>query len=335
MKTLLKIIFTLFILQFTVCISVFSQNLVPNPSFEDTVACPCFNSSLHLANGWIVNINSVDYFNSCCKDTLQVSVPKNAWGYQCPANGKAYAGFYANCPKNPNANEFLGTLLVTPLTIGQKYYVSLKVSLADAFVINCGIDKIGALFTNVNYDSVIVLSPNNLIANASHIYSSQIITDTVNWTIIRGSFTADSAYQFILFGHFFDSSNTNFNCFNSNPKWSYYFIDDVCVSMDSLTCEIPNGPNVCDSTINVLETNRTKEKITIYPNPTSNKILIDLPHSQKATIKFYNLFGLLLFDNTFSEKNITVDLSSLPDGIYLIQVQQNNKFFNKIITLIK
>lgn len=329
-KTLLS-----FFIFFFPLLGAVSQNIVPNPSFEDTVHCPEMLSALHYSNGWIININSADYFNSCCKDTLRVSVPKNACGYQCPANGKAYAGFWAYTDNNLDANEFLGTQLISPLTIGQKYYVSFKVSLADALGINCGIDKLGVLFTNANYDSVFVLSPNTLIANSAHVYSSQIITDTVNWSIIKGSFVADSAYQFVLFGHFFDSTNTNFNCYNSNFKNSYYFIDDICVSIDSLTCEIPNGPNICDSGDYIFETNLTKESIAIYPNPTKDNIFIKQPQLQNINIKICNLFGQSLFEKNFSQKNIEIDLSFYPDGIYIIQLMQNNQTLNKKISLIK
>jgi|AntAceMinimDraft_17_1070374.scaffolds.fasta_scaffold00594_12 hypothetical protein len=333
MKKLLHILFifqfAFFNLQFAI-----SQNLVFNNSFEDTVSCPTGQNQVENAVGWKNLRGTPDYFNSCATHLSHVSIPSNSNGYQCPANGNAYCGILVYGPWGLSSykREFLGTELTNPLIIGQRYYVSFKVNLANESL--CACNKLGALFST--FEWLVDTFSTAPLENFAHIYTNQIITDTSVWTTISGSFVADSNYKYIIMGNHWDDNNTDTLKFvqttGCNP---FYFFDDVCVSLDSLTCEIPNGPNVCDSTINVLETNRTKEKITIYPNPTSNKILIDLSHSQKTTIKIYNLFGLLLCDNTFSEKNITIDLSSLPDGIYLIQAQQDNKFFNKIITLIK
>ena len=82
MKTLIKIFFTVFILQFTVCISAFAQNLVPNPSFEDYCSCPDNSGQVYRAIGWTSFGNSSDYFNCCAPPGAQ-SVPLNPSGYQC------------------------------------------------------------------------------------------------------------------------------------------------------------------------------------------------------------------------------------------------------------
>ena len=321
-------------MQFAVCISAFSQNLVPNPSFEIFDTCPNGSSQSTYAQGWTININSTEYYHACSSSPW-FSTPNASAGYQCPANGNGYCGIYCYHSSNPaGGQEYLGTQLLSPLIVGQKYYLSFKVSLANLF--NCGVDKLGAVFTNVFYGATAIpYAASNL--TGLKIYSSAIITDTANWVTIRATFYPDSTYNYVLFGNLADTNNfNNFICFDtSGHKYSYYYIDDVCISTDSITCEIPDGPNVCDSTVTILETNLTKEKTSFYPNPTINKILIDLPYFQKATVKIYNSFGLLLFDNSFSEKNIIIDLSSYPDGIYLIQVQQDNQFFNKKITVIK
>lgn len=336
MKTLTKILLLATLIINPSALTI-AQNLVPNPSFEDTISCPKTAGDTYSLDSWEININTADYFNFCCKNPFQVAVPKNAWGYQCPANGSAYAGVYAYSQPNPGSNEFIGCHLLSPLTIGQKYYVSFKVSLADDNAnLMCGINNMGILFTNINYSSI-TLIPAPVLQNYAQITSSSIIMDTTNWVTISGSFIADSAYQYLLIGHFYDNSHTIVNCLDSNNisnRWSYYFIDDVCVSTDSLTCIIPNSQNICDTTGNILETNQ-KDKITVLPNPTSNKIWIDLPYSTKTNIKIYNSLGSLLYNEKFLEKRITIDFSFLPDGIYLINVRYNDKLFMNKILLIK
>lgn len=322
-----KIFFITFIL-LCFCMAGSTQNLVPNPSFEVYDTCPDMLGEVSRAIGW-TQINSADYFNSC--DTIsQVGVPNNFFGHQCPSSGSAYCGFYLFSEWWPPGVEFIQGSLINPTITGQKYFVNFKVSMANGS--NCGIDKIGLLFTNIFYGDT---SIDFISSNYANIYTNTIITDTVNWFSIRGSFVADSSYEYFLIGNFFDTTNVNLNCYTSSNRFAYYFIDEICVSIDSLTCEIPDGPNVCDSGSYIFETNTTKESIYLFPNPTINKIQIGLPHSQKSNIKIYNSFGRLIYINSFSEKNITIDLSSYPDGIYFIQAQQDNNLFNNKITLIK
>ena len=171
--------------------------------------------------------------------------------------------------------------------------------------------------------------------NLASFYTNMIISDTSGWTTITGTYTADSSYQYILIGNFFDDSQTNTSYIFGSLCASYYFTDDICVSVDSLTCVIPNGLNVCDSGEYIFDTKLTNENITIYPNPTKNNILIKFTKLQRATIKIYNLFGKLLFEKNLSQNNIEIDLSLYPDGVYLIQLLQNNQIQNKKITLIR
>lgn len=273
MKKFYKISLSFFILFFGFCISVFAQNLVPNPSFEDYILCPGIGESSSIfAVDWHTDINSANYFHTCSSNP-DFSVPDNAAGFQYPAKGDAYCGFYAAIENNPNAIEFIGTTLLEPLIIGQKYYVSFRVSLADEDIsINyfCGVDKLGMLFTNLLYadttaPGIIIMLPPPMVNNFSHIYTTDIIIDTSNWVTISGTFIADSAYKYILIGHFFDYNNSNIICLDTTStydKVSYYYVDDVCVSDDSSTCNIQT--DIRENTL------KSKSKINNYPNPFRN-----------------------------------------------------------------
>jgi len=207
----------------------FAQNLVPNPSFEDYTSCPNGSGQVNKATGWDSYNSSPEYFHYC---STVVSVPDNwGFGYQCSATGNAHCGFIAYNPWSPNNRELIGRQLSNALIPGEIYYVNMKVSLGEWS--NCATNKLGILFSTIPYDGP--SSPP--INNSSHIYASAIITDTINWLTITGSFIADSAYEYIIIGNFFDDANTDTSINdNSNLCKSYYFVDDVCVSMDSLTC---------------------------------------------------------------------------------------------------
>jgi hypothetical protein len=306
-----------------------AQNLVPNPSFEDTIACPIGINQVEDAVGWINFRSSPDYYNSCATPFSHVSVPSNSTGYQCPANGNAYCGFIPYTTGFNNYREFLGIELLNPLVTGQKYYVSFKVSLSNQCI--CGCNKLGALFSTVKFP--LDTFGNNPLNNFSHVYTNGVITDTVNWTTIFGSFVTDSAYKYIMIGNFFDDANTDTIRFYPVTGCSvYYFIDDVCVSTDSLTCEIPNGPNVCDTGVYIFETNLSKESIAIYPNPSNDYVHIMMSDEadQIYSCTIFNAYG----NRIRQLKNpSTVDVSDLPDGIYLFQIRSGYKIINKKIII--
>ncbi|MFA4853596.1 MAG: T9SS type A sorting domain-containing protein [Bacteroidales bacterium] len=315
----------------------FSQiNLVPNPSFEEYDTCPNGTSQILKTTGWCININTSDYYNSCAIYNSMVSVPNTGVGYQCPANGNAFCGFiaYRELQPHPQYREYFGRALSQPLTIGQKYFISLKLNLGSD-ISTCAINKVGVKFINVNYGDTSFYPTTPIMNNSAHFFSNTIISDTSGWTTITGTYIADSSYQYILIGNFFDNSHTDTSYIFGTWCQSYYFIDDICVSIDSLTCVIPDGPNVCDSGEYIYETNLTKESIIIYPNPTKGNIFIEQPQLQSANIKIYNLFGQLIFEKNFIQKNLEIDLSSYPVGVYLIQLMQSGQVFNKKIILIK
>jgi hypothetical protein len=63
------------------------------------------------------------------------------------------------------------------------------------------------------------------------ITTDSVITDTTNWTMIQGSFTATGSEKFITIGRFTDSTHTSINSFNDsgNAVEAFYLIDDVSV----------------------------------------------------------------------------------------------------------
>lgn len=213
--------------------SGFAQNLVPNPSFEVLDSCPDGSSQIDRATGWIPFTSSPDFLHEC-------GITFNQFQCQNTGKGKARIINYREPPSS--GNEIMGIELSTPLVIGEKYYVSFKAKLQISS--SAGINKLGAIFTIKKYcyslddfTNMCDSTPMPINNNWAHIVSNDIITDTANWTTIFGSFIADSAYRYIAIGHFFDRMLTDTimvkNMFSILPT---YFIDDICVSNDSLTC---------------------------------------------------------------------------------------------------
>src|SRR5207253_1670664 len=104
---------------------------------------------------------------------------------------------------------------------------------------NIATNKIGALIATYQYYDT---TGKTSFKNYATLYADSIIKDSINWTKISGSFIADSIYKYLIIGAFFDNAhldtlNLPFDTNgNSHNQVSYYYIDDVCVSTDSLTC---------------------------------------------------------------------------------------------------
>ena len=222
-----------YILLLIINLTALAQNLVPNPSFENYSNCPSNQSQITYAIPWENHNNSgtpSDYLNSCATNP-GYSTPSN-WGnsYQVPATGNAYISLFAWFY---STHEMIGAPLISPLVAGTKYYVSLKVSpiISTSLAATHVISGLGAKFSTINFNSS---NNDSLINNFAHVYSNQIISDSLNWTTISDSLIADSAYNYIFIGNFFDSNH--FDTMQVAPTlvttWftaigSFYYIDGI------------------------------------------------------------------------------------------------------------
>ncbi len=274
MKKLIVIISTVY-----VCTSYSQTNLVLNPSFENYSACPGNVGELDKANFWDSFGGSCDYFTPCGVDQ-GVQVPSNAFGYQYPSNGNSYAGFIAYYDA-VYYREVLGGKLSAPLTISQKYFFSFRVSRGTKLT-GYGINKLGIKLTQTNSYTVNASNFGVTINNTAHYSHNSVISDTLNWVQIKGSVIADSAYQYLMIGNFFDDANTTFtNLPPGGGNYAYYFVDDVCLSTDSaFVSEFALG-------VDHLEFNN--EHYQIYPNPTSDHVIIECPANSKIVV--YDCYG--------------------------------------------
>jgi hypothetical protein len=85
-----------FLLLFLVCSSVFAQNLVYNPSFEEYSNCPDGPARLWYATGCSSPPqNDAEYLNSCSTVPFY-SVPNQIYNYQKAHSGEAFVGCILN-----------------------------------------------------------------------------------------------------------------------------------------------------------------------------------------------------------------------------------------------
>ncbi|MCW3071319.1 MAG: hypothetical protein JWO44_1209 [Bacteroidetes bacterium] len=329
----MKSLFLSFLIIFSVAVK--AQNLVPNFSFEQNDTCPTNEDQIQFAAGWSKysqSITTPDYYNACAPSS-GFGVPKNLNCNQ-PAhrNCSAYAGlviYDAN-----GYREHIGIQLNTPLVIGQKYFISFYVVMGEAF--GAGFqwgmpsNNIGMRLSTIEYN------PSNPapIDNFAHLNSSIVISDSVNWVRISGSIIADSAYNHVILGNFFDNANTDttqYSCGFCLNSASYYLIDDICVTTDSLLAN--GGIDALSCSVSVPEIDYDSE-INVFPNPATEGFTILFQNSQNSRIVLTDMYGKVCYSNEIINDNtIKINLSAYPSGMYFLKIinQKEKKSASKKI----
>jgi hypothetical protein len=305
-------ILLLFILSFS---SQAQQNLVPNPSFEDTVYCPNATNQIDACQHWLNFGNSPDYFNAC--DPTGLNVPNSSFGFQYAHSGNGMAGIAIyvkpSAPSGPNYREFVGIQLSSSLIIGQKYYYSFHTNYAGQFQVSIACNKMGLNFSTVPFSEL----NHPPLTNTAHLFTDSILKDSLAWVRLSGSFIADSAYQYLGIGNYFDDSHTDTNNTSVGPFQAYYYIDDVCVSSDSLFNEV--WTSISENVSNSLS-------IKIFPNPTNN--IVDIFAIENIElIRIFNLQGIEMagFDK-INSMNFRISVNKLKQELYIVYIKTKSGY---------
>lgn len=131
------------------------------------------------------------------------------------------------------------------------------------------------------------------------------------------------AYSYLLYQKYKNNQgNNNFqdSCYSADysklPNISFY------ISVDTLQ----GGDDFPDA---IIEANDLISNI--YPNPSKDKVTINLKNEGKTSIQFLNILGQDVKNiNTYDNK-VDINISDLHSGIYFIRIEQNNKTFTSKI----
>jgi len=246
MKLYFKIL--LFLILVKSDLYLFSQNLIPNGSFEIIGSCPTLGGQLYFAHPWKNPSNigdpsrTPDIFNSCTH--TGVGVPVNMCGYQYAKSGSGYAGFgcYASYM---HAREYIEVKLNDSLRQGEKYKIKFYVNLSNysAYAIDCIAAYFSKEFVVWNSNLSMPVTPQIKSVN------SKFLSDTLNWMLVEGDLIAKGGEQFIVIGNFNSDSATNKILVN-DPMYggAYYYIDDVSAykySEPLITAEAGDNVSIC------------------------------------------------------------------------------------------
>lgn len=231
-----KSCFSLYFLVIPFC--AFSQNLVPNSSFELYDTCPNSVGQIGYATPWFGE--TVDYYNSCASTVCPYCSPPSVGGeFQYARTGNAFAGLYCRHGIS-DIREYLQVRLIDTLVNSRCYKISFFVNLHNGCI--WGVNNIALHFSDTSFTNA-SFSVMNLSSDVFKL-ENPIITDTLGWTEISGIYFANGTEQFISIGNFKDDANTDTLAVNTystaTAVGGYYYIDDVSVvPIDSIPGGMP------------------------------------------------------------------------------------------------
>jgi len=294
-------------------------NLVPNPSFEQADTCWPFSGFRYPydgPDGWFSGGHSPDYFQGpvCAEYGNDVSAPLNHLGFQYPQDGVCYVGVITYNDPVP-WREYAVVELIEPLVVGETYYASFYANAAWGGTSTYPIARLASSNVGMRF----TMEPNQwewgdpvpTTVNYAQVYFPQILADTVDWTLVSGSFVADSAYRYVMVGNHFSNAQTDTLPVGStiNPPMSYTFIDNVCVTSDRNGCPLAAG-------LDDLGTNR----LVLYPNPASTMLNISgVP--ERALVRVYDTVGRKVWVGAARQDLWQLDVSAWSRGTYVLRIE--------------
>jgi hypothetical protein len=196
--------------------------------------------------------------------------------------------------------------------------------------------------------NTVTLTVTDDAGNHSEVSFNVVVVDNIKPTIscvANKTVSSDETNSYTINGTEFDPIETNDNCGVAS------IINDLNNTSSLAGIQLPEGTTtiiwtVTDNagntescsiniTVNVYTTGVKKiqeEGILIYPNPTSEKINFEFANNNIQKIIIYDISGRALIKKTEIRKKETIDLSSLKNGFYIINIHaDNNVITTKII----
>jgi len=212
-------------------------NFVSNGGFEQFTNCSVTTTIFPAKNWrWIdsTSVGNVDYCNVCYPN-----VPYTPAGFQSARSGNAFSLITALCQptfcSNSNNRGYIRNRLKTNLQSGVSYCVKFYINITN--VSAYGIDGFGAYFGDNTVDTITKTNiPLIYLAPQVQNTSGNIVTDTLNWVLITGTFVANGNEKHTIIGNFKSDAATTKTLINSNfaPNvFCEFYLDDVsCIPMD-------------------------------------------------------------------------------------------------------
>ena len=109
---------------------------------------------------------------------------------------------------------------------------------------------------------------------------------------------------------------------------TYTYSNGTCVNTDSINI-------IATSCVGINEGDKLSD-ISVYPVPVNNHLNIVLPKSSgEITMKIFNLEGRLIMEQTLLAGNNRINMQSIAEGVYSLQLKNSTGIETKKIVVVK
>lgn len=231
------------------CSSAFSQNIVPNPSFEEYID---FKSEVR--SGWhkVQGTDTPDYFNFG-KGSSSETIFNEYIGGTSPKTGEGYVGLFCyrvNLQRGiKNIREFIESPLIRPLEKDSLYKIEISLLLDGESTI--AVKNVGILFSDISLQSDKDLDLLSIKPQVE--FNASYLDNTDNWITLQSFYKSQGTEKYLVIGNFRTDKKTAVKSMISEKqkgkkqKWdlsrsekaSYYYIDDILIEKISIGNTIP------------------------------------------------------------------------------------------------
>jgi hypothetical protein len=202
-----------------------------------------------------------------------------------------------------------------------------------------------SIISSISLSELIVLSSGVFTATAPHAIM-QSIDNGVTWdTLVATGLPAPAAMQS---GSFLKTPGDTVFYSNTTTPWGLYYSTDACstwttcntgftstpqifgdglaLSSNGYLFASPGYGGIVRTTVPIsyittpIAENAFAATISIYPNPTANKISITSQEKGKFLYTIYNVAGDCVFSQQLSAEKAEIDLSGLAAGTYVLKI---------------
>lgn len=208
------------------------NNLVENPSFEQTEGRIKRGGAIAVAIGWMSPTTATaDLFSGKVKEGY--GTPNNNLGIEEAQEGENYAGIRAFSYNDKEARSYISSKLKMTLKKDQKYCVTFYVNLAEAskYASNNMAINFSKKQYNISEAKSILTSTNNVMHQDNPVFNGQF-----GWDQICGVYKAEGGEKFITIGNFSSNGETTNQRLKKSKDFTgsevvsaYYFIDNISV----------------------------------------------------------------------------------------------------------
>ncbi len=184
-------------------------NYVSNGSFEDCLNCNQSFAPL-IAKYWS-SLDTNKFFGAILTSLPPTGqVPNNSYTYQWPRTGNNY--FISTLFFKPNTQQTLRgysrNRLKQKLQVNKTYCVKVYYNITNQCTY--GVDGFGAYFADSTSDTITRCEkPITFLAPQIQNPTNNILSDTLNWSLLTGTFTANGNEKYMILGNFKSDAATN------------------------------------------------------------------------------------------------------------------------------